>query len=67
MIINMKSSTGCIYDMIVSLLNILQTIITGVICLIFILCNSIWEFTEELYNNDFVYSPTDSPKPLILI
>ena len=66
MIINMKSSVIGIYEMIVTLWNILLTIITGVSCFPFILYNSAWEFTEAFDNNDFASTPQDLPRKQLI-
>jgi hypothetical protein len=66
MIINMKTPVTFIYEVIVTLWNILKKIIGGIRTYTPIVNNFMWNFTEALYNNDTIYTPPDSPKtPLI--
>jgi hypothetical protein len=66
MMINMKPTFILIYEVLVTLWNVLQTIINGIRNYTPVVYNVMWNFTEALYNNDSIYTPPGSPKtPLI--
>lgn len=55
-----------IYETLVILWNVLQTIINGIRNYTPIVYNFMWNFTEALYDKSYETTPPDSPKtPLI--
>lgn len=66
MMTNMKPTFILIYEVLVTVWNVLQTIINGIRNYTPIVYNFMWNFTEALYDKGYETTPPDSPKtPLI--
>ena len=63
--INMKPTFILIYELLVTLWNVLQTIINGIRNYTPIVYNIMWDFTETLYDRGYDDEPI-SPKAAII-